>query len=211
MNRPARADRQGGFTLLEMTVSLALLGFLVVGLTQGVRSGTALWGAQSRHLDETANLDAAARLLRELLTGIPAAATSGVGAGAGAAAAIGLKGEESQLAFVGDLPTGVGNMQRADITVLLRSDQLLLRWVPHRHEQSSAPPPVPTETELLQGVEQLQFAYWGQSALDAPAGWSGQWDGPAFPELVRVRLAFAKGDPRRWPDLIAAPQLGPAN
>ena len=42
--------RQTGFTLLEMLVVLVVLGFLMVGLTQGVRAGLALWDAQSRRV-----------------------------------------------------------------------------------------------------------------------------------------------------------------
>jgi prepilin-type N-terminal cleavage/methylation domain-containing protein len=58
--------RQGGFTLLEMLVVVAVLGFLMIGLTQGVRTGLTLWEAQSRRMGETAELDAAARVLRAL-------------------------------------------------------------------------------------------------------------------------------------------------
>jgi prepilin-type N-terminal cleavage/methylation domain-containing protein len=46
--------RQGGFTLLEVLISLVILGFLLVGLTYGLRAGLALWAAQQRHLSETA-------------------------------------------------------------------------------------------------------------------------------------------------------------
>jgi len=51
------------------------------------------------------------------------------------------------------------------------------------------------------------LAYWGSPSPEQPAGWQAQWDGPAIPELIRLRLALAKGDRRRFPDLIAAPQL----
>src|SRR5260370_21035240 len=62
--------RQGGFTLLEMVVVVTVLGFLIIGLTQGVRTGLTLWEAQSRRVGETAELDAATRLLPALLSGI---------------------------------------------------------------------------------------------------------------------------------------------
>ena len=60
---------------------------------------------------------------------------------------------------------------------------------------------------MIAGVARLEFAYWGSTSPDQPAAWQTQWDGPAPPELVRIRLVFAKGDRRRWPDLIAAPVL----
>ncbi len=110
-------SRQAGFTLLEMLVVLVVLGFLMVGLAQGVRAGLALWDAQSRRIGETAELDAAGRTLRTLLSGIGPAPSGGI---AGAASAPELKGTADGLAFVGDLPTGLGTTRRADITLELR-------------------------------------------------------------------------------------------
>ena len=204
MAKHSPLKRQSGFTLLEMLVVLVVLGLLVVGLTQGVRAGVALWNAQSRRLDETAELDAAARILRTLLSGIVPAAGALAPGVAGTAE---IKGGSDTLAFIGDLPTGFGTTQRAEITLELRQQRLVLRWVARRHELSVAPAAAPSETELIRGVDRLELAYWGASAPDRSAGWQPQWDGPAIPELIRLRLVFTKGDRRRWPDLIAAPQL----
>jgi len=195
---------QAGFTLLELLVALIVLGFLVVGLTQGVRAGLAMWGAQTRRVGETGELDAGARVLRTLLSGISVPPSGG--AGRGAAGTTKLEGRPDSLAFVGDLPTGLGTTRRANITLELVEGRLVLRWTPHRHELTTEPEPEPIETELVRGVERLDFAYWGSSSSDQPAGWQAQWDTFNIPGLIRVRLTFAGGDRRRWPDLIAAPQ-----
>jgi general secretion pathway protein J len=199
-----KPSRQSGFTLLELLVALVVLGLLVVGLTQGVRAGLTMWGAQTRRVGETAELDAGARALRMLLGGISAPSAEIVSRGA--AGATKLEGRSDRLAFVGDLPTGLGTTRRANITLELGQERLVLRWTPHRHELTTAPEPEPIETELIRGVAHLDFAYWGSPSADQPAGWQAQWDGFNIPELIRVRLAFAKDDRRRWPDLIAAPQ-----
>jgi general secretion pathway protein J len=205
MARRTEDAGQRGFTLLEMLVALAVLGILVVGLTQGVRTGLTLWNAQARRVADAANLDAAARTVRAILTAMqPPASYSAVA-----------EGETSpdstyyadHLSFVSDLPTGLGGTQRADITLELRRHRLVLRWTPHRHEATSTPPAAPTETELVSAVDRLELAYWGRPSPDASAGWQQQWSGPGLPELIRVRLVFAKGDLRRWPGLIAAPLL----
>jgi general secretion pathway protein J len=196
--------RQGGFTLLEMVVVVTVLGFLIIGLTQGVRTGLTLWEAQSRRVGETAELDAVARILRVLLSGITPPPS--FGPAGGAAGGVDLKGGAASLAFVGDLPTGLGTTQRADITLELSRGRLILRWTPHRHELSTAGAVPPTETELVGNVERLDLAYWGPSPSGQETGWQTQWDGPTIPELIRVRLAFGASDRRRFPDLIAAPQ-----
>jgi general secretion pathway protein J len=197
--------RQAGFTLLEMLVALVVLGFLMIGLTQGVRAGLALWEAQSRRIGETAELDAAARTLRKLLSGI--APPQSAGFATTAASNPEFRGSAESLAFVGDLPTGLGTTRRADITLELNQGRLVLRWIPHRHELSNAPAPEPIETELIRGVDRVDLSYWGSPSPEQPRGWLAQWDGGAIPDLIRLRLAFAKDDRRRFPDLIAAPQL----
>jgi general secretion pathway protein J len=203
MQRAVQPCRQSGFTLLEMLVAITVLALLMVGLSQGVRTGFAFWSAQSHRSGETAELDATARVLRSLLTGIPTRSATA----AAEASAIAFVGHPNQIDFVGDLPTGFGNSRRADITIALRGGRLVLAWTAHRHEQSSAAPPVPAEIELTRSVDKLEFGYWGDPSRTGAAAWLAQWDGPALPELIRVRLGFVKGDTRRWPDLVAAPQL----
>lgn len=205
MTPPSPPHRQSGFTLLEIIVALVVLGFLVVGLTQGVRAGLEMWGAQRRRLADTSDLDAAARVLRNVLTGTPQIAPEGFAKGA--TGQEGVRGTAVRFTFVGDLPTGLGTVRRADIRLELDRHRLVLLWAPHRHEQLAGPPPRPSETELIGAVERLQLAYWGPPAPGQPAQWLAAWHGPGNPPLIRIRLAFKKGDPRRWPDLVAAPRL----
>jgi general secretion pathway protein J len=206
-SRPAVATCRpdGGFSLLEMLVVLIVLGFLMLGLNQGVRTGLGFWTVQSRQIGSTAELDTTTRILRMLLNGLPIAPAAAINPGA-APIALSFAGAADHLTFVGDLPTGLGTTNRADITIELRGGRLVLVWSPHRHELTSTKP-ASNDTELLRGVARLDLAYWGTTAPDSPPGWLAQWDGPAIPQLVRIRLTFAKGDARHWPDMIVAPQL----
>jgi general secretion pathway protein J len=195
-----------GFTLLEVLVALTVLGFLVVGLNQGVRTGLDFWSVQTRRIDQNEDLFTTARLIRNLLTSIPimpAAANGG-----NQPAAIAFDGDADHLTFAGDLPTGLGGSEFANIKLMLREQRLVLLWTSRRPE-FRAEPPAPREVELMRGVDRLQFAYWGRTSTGAGSEWLVRWRGPAPPTLIRMRVKFAKGDSRRWPDLIAAPWLSP--
>lgn len=204
MSEEHTGARQNGFTLLETLVVVIVLGMLVAGLGQGVHAGLSLWGAQQRRLGEVAELDAGARVLRSLLTGIAIPQGQGVG---GPDANAGFKGDAEHVSFVGDLPTGLGTTRRSEITIGLRKGNLVLTWTPHLHEIPLTSLPPPTDTELVSQVARLEIAYWGSTAPDQPAAWLARWEGPAPPQLIRIRLVFGKGDLRRWPVLIAAPVL----
>ena len=206
MTGPSSTARQSGFTLLEMLVTLLVLGMLVIGLYRGVRTGLTVWDAQSRRIAQTADLDAAARTLRLLLTEIPVKPAT-----TGAPEPISIKGDSASLAFVGNLPNGLGATRPADITIALRDHRLILDWQPHLHVKDRQHPAEMSQTALISDVARLEFAYWGvPEAAEAPA-WLGAWDRPQLPALIRVRLGFGPGDNRHWPDLIAAPRLWAPN
>jgi general secretion pathway protein J len=197
--------RQAGFTLLEILIALVVLGLLMVGLIQGVRTGVAIWAAQRQRVAETAELDAAARLLRRLLTGVPQPPANGfASAGPNHAADI---GDAGHFSFVADLPTGLGTTQRDDVTLELADRRLILRWLPHADATARAVATKPMEAELVRHVERLELAYWGSPSPGEPDRWLSRWSSAANPVLLRIRLVFPRKDRRRWPDLIIACRL----
>ncbi len=197
------ADRQRGLTLIEVLVALAVLGLLIVALNGGVRAGLTLWQAQQRHAEGTAELDAAARVLRNLLTRIPTRPM-----GDAEAAGLGLtrfEGSAGGFAFVGALPTGFGATRLARITLAARRRKFVVLWSPYRHEVPMGRPAAPAEAVLVRGIERLTFDYWGAPRPNDPPRWQAWWDALYPPQLIRIRVGFAEGDPRRWPDLLVAP------
>lgn len=196
----------GGFTLLELLVALTVFGFLLVALNYGVRTGLGIWDVQSRHVYKIWDLDATARLFRTLLTRIPTSAAASINPGS-PGVAIAFAGTADKMIFVGELPTGFGADTPADITLELLGKRLVVNWQPHRHELAGSSPR-PTVSEILRGVDRLEFSYWGMPSPTAVApAWLAAWEGPSLPDLIRIRLGFSQNDSRRWPDLIVAPRL----
>jgi prepilin-type N-terminal cleavage/methylation domain-containing protein len=190
-----RTAGDGGFTLLELLVVLAVMGGLVVGLTQGLHFGVHLWDLQRRSLAGVSELDAADRALRGLIEQMDPG---------GRVEMADIDGTAQTLRFTSLLPeaAGAAPTRRAEVMLLVdRLHRLVLRSTASSH---AAPLvlAVPDETVLLSGVDRIEFGY--RSALPA-AGWQADWQNPLPPALVRIHIAFARDDPRTWPDIVAAP------
>jgi len=190
-----RADR--GFTLMEVLVALVVLGILMAGLGQGVRLGLAAWTRQAALVDRTADLDAVDRTLRGLLT----SATSG--------AIHGRKdfvGVVDSVTFDGILPLAVATgSRRAKITLKLDgAHRLMLHWDSALIDPNTNAP-ASGDALVVDHLDRIAFAYW-QTGGEAP-GWRDRWTQVAVPTLIRLRLIFAKGDRRHWPDIIVAPLI----
>ncbi len=182
--------RQAGFTLLEVLVTLVILGFLIAGLSGGVQLGLRAWTSQSRTIEAHDELDAVDRALRNLVTNIePGDPTH----------AAGLAGTAHELALATTLPAAVG-ARIAHVTLLVDAGhRLVLRWSPIEpgRRLDSAPPP--ETVELLTGVASLDISYW----TNTESGWRSRWSAIDAPAFVRLRITFE--DARHWPDIVTAP------
>ncbi len=191
------AQHSVGFTLLEVLVALVVLGFLVVGLTQGVQFGFHAWRMQTRVLAERDDLDAVDRALRRLV----AQADPG-----DAVEHPAFNGGPNKLEFITELPAAADMLatSRVDAALLVnQTHQLILLWTLAPHVERLGPAPPPHATELLRNVDHLELAYWRPAA--AGGEWQMSWTLPYLPTLVRIRIVFRADDTRHWPDIVVAP------
>lgn len=194
----SNSDSSDGFTLLEVLVALVVMGFLLVGLSQGTRFGLRAWDIQARMIDEHGELDAVDRALRRLIQQLdPGTPTTGST----------LAGTARQIVFTSDLPmAAVAATRRADMILAVdAAHRLMLRWTPHMHAVRIGPPPALQDAELLRGVDRLEIGYWRR---DGVGGWLSRWSDRELPALIRIRIVFVEGDARTSPDIVAAPMLG---
>lgn len=200
VRRPQPGEQ--GFTLLEILVALVVFGFLMAGLTQSVQFGLAAWRSQSQMIDNRSELDAVDRALRRLVERIaPGRPVDPPN----------IDGTAARLVFTSDLPAAATALASRHADMALEVDaahRLVLRWTPHLHAVRLGPPPPPETTELLHGVDHVVLSYWTPAG---GGGWRSAWRDRVPPTLIRIQIVFAPGDPRHWPDIVAAPMLGRAD
>lgn len=188
--------RDGGFTLLEVVVALVVLGILLATLSRGTRFGLVAFDRQDRMISTGGRLEAVDHTLRRLVVQLdPGTATDGDT----------VVGARHVLVFRSRLPVGeTGTL--ADLRLSVdEAHHLVLAWLPHRHAKAVTAAPAPHREVLLDDVDALNLDYWGDGA------WHAQWKEVAPPALIRIRIVFPDGDPRRWPDIVEAPARDQAN
>jgi len=194
-----------GFTLVELLVSLAVLGMAAGLLMSGVASGQGLWHrAETRAADGEA-VAAAQMVLRnriEHLVPVPSFD--------GSAPFADVRGTVDSLSFYAppadaDRP---GNLQRYR---LQRDEDGTLTLYAVDSQSSTIEINAPTvkgwrAIRLLDGVAGMELGYFGAAPPDGARRWRNRWqERPQPPELVRIRLVFDPADRRIWPDLIVRP------
>lgn len=188
--------RNSGFTLLETLVALVVLGLLIGGLAGVVHFALQARGAEARLAARGEGLDAVDRTLRGLIIRMDPG---------GFRAAPTLKGGEHAMEFLTELPAGAeqGGIRDAEVGLAVDSaDRLVLAWRLAPHAIALQPPPQ-GRAVLLHDVKEVVISYarpWSEGG-----GWMSEWRAVDLPALVRIRIVFAPGDPRLWPDIVAAP------
>jgi general secretion pathway protein J len=188
--------RRNGFTLLEILVALVVLGFLMVGLSQGVRFGLRAWDTETRLVATRSDLDGVERVLRAVLESADPGEFN---------EPPNFKGDAHKLLFNGRMPTPLPGLPVRDAELGLGVDlrhRLVLRWVPRPHAQRLTKDLVPVDSLLLEGVDHIELKYrrWPSQG----GGWVTEWTQPTLPVQVSLKIEFLKDDRRHWPTLIVA-------
>ena len=193
--------RQEGYSLLELLIALALLSFIAIAITGGIRFGSRAWEASDTNVAAVERMQGAQALLRSLLQrALPRELDPTF--------AVDLdlfRGNAGSLTFTADAPSSFGaeGATRFELRVdgAAGARRLVLQW------QSANVVEAPRRQTLVEGATDITIGY---AALDQNgvlrwvAGWTDQSGAPA---LVMVRAMFPKASKTHWPPLIARTRI----
>ena len=199
--------RQSGFTLIELMVSLVLVGLIVAFLAGAVRTGLLSADMVDKRVERISEVRAAHGLIRRRLeTALPVSWSEQQTVTAA------FEGASESLAFVTVMPPWPGRGGPHLVRLAKEGDTLVInRRITSGDLQSFDFSRDAERTVLVRGVNRVRFAYFGPSARQEEAKWHPTWtQRSGLPRLVRLAIEFADGDRGAWPQLVVPLMIEPA-
>ncbi len=204
------ASLQRGFTLLELLISLTLLGLILVLLFGGLRLSVRSWDSVQQKVDNLNSVRSVEGFLRREMEQIYPYRWKNVPAPRYA-----FVGERHKLYFVAPMPSriGVGGLYAIALEFEQTGNGRRLTWKhvpvgPHMQDFSTVDPVKEmalAETELS-AVEDIWLTYFGRETASAAPRWVDRWDSTVtMPQLIRIQVRFTDGS--EWPEFVVAPLL----
>jgi general secretion pathway protein J len=196
--------RSRGFTLIEVLVALALMAMIATILIVSLQIGGHTWKRVTRATTQLEDIAQAQSILRHQLSALYLYQNS-----PGETSRIpSLVSDGHQLEFSSLAPLArADGIWRYQISLANSTGTLIIR---SRHDRNGGIEPAPldwSEEDLLKSVANLTIQFWLKPE-GAPGRWVDQWvESNALPRLIRVEVAFAPNDPRRWPPLYVEPRV----
>lgn len=208
--RFVRRSFEAGFTLLELLISITLLGFILVLLFGGLRLGVRSWDAVQQKVDILNSVRSIEGFLRrEMEMTYPYRWKGALGQ------PLAFVGERHKISFVSQLPgrIGTGGLYAVSLELEQKIGGQRLVWrhvplMPTMQDFSSLAQgsEMVLASSELNSVDDVWLSYFGSVAENTVPTWLDGWDSKTrLPALIRIQVKFASG--AEWPDFVVAPRL----
>lgn len=201
---------QGGFTLIELVVALAILGTMLVLMYSGLSFALRSWDAGDANGRRTADRRIGENFLRREVTEIfPMRWKDPM------VVRFAFEGGAHRLRFVSSRPAGIALGGLALVGVEVEADEthrtrnLVMRRVMADSDSADFTPLEGSEQRsvLVADVDSVTFSYFGSEGDFTDPRWFDEWTFPSrMPEMVRMRIRTSDGGV--LPDMLMKLMLG---
>jgi general secretion pathway protein J len=188
--------REGGFTLIELVIALALMGVMVLFMYSGLAFGLRGWDAADTNGRRTADRRIAENFLRrEVAELFPMRWKDPL------VLRLAFEGKPDLLRFVSVRPAGISVTGLSLVGVAAEPDpakrtrNLVMRRASPGDEQKDFGPLAQGEaTILFEDIDSVAFEYFGAENDFSDPKWVDDWEWQGrIPQLIRIRVRLADG------------------
>ncbi|EAQ98320.1 prepilin-type N-terminal cleavage/methylation domain-containing protein [Congregibacter litoralis] len=188
--------QEGGFTLVEMMVSVTILSLVMLATVTGLRTLASTQSSLNRVTDRNDEIRSVSSFLRDALeSAVVGSSSGGLTMGGGSAEMTVFEASPTQLMWKTTMMFGESTGGSFVARVAQESDDIVLRWQKMDARGQMGDWNNAAARTLVEGAQEFSVAYRRQ-----PNGlWLSEWDGRGAPGWVRLRIRSAE---RYWPDIV---------
>jgi general secretion pathway protein J len=216
--------QEAGFSLIELLVSLALLGMVAAILASGLSLGQGSWRRSEEKAQASRSMFDAQTALRRLIEnmqplrsgsqGLRSQASGSQGSGSQDLRAVEFRGSADELDGIVPLPPhiGLGGLYRLHLfrNRSARRLDLTLRAYEPRSEAASGDDETGLTT-LTSEIDSLELRYFGKAKGEETPNWRNEWrDQEELPSLISIKVGGEKIGVV-WPELLISPRVKPVD
>lgn len=194
-----RANREAGYSLVELLIVLALLGLISLAIAGGISFGTRVWERAEQEVSGAERANGGHALLRTLLANVYPRKSGE----AGAEQHVAFEGSRDHMTFLVAASAQLGETGIARIALTVERDAGAATLTLSSHAETGGDGD--RKVTLLAGAKEVSFAY--AEIVDGALNWSDVWQSRGtLPALIRVRANLPPGA-SQWPDLVVRPRI----
>lgn len=207
--------------MVELIISMVLLGLISVVMAGSLRFGARVWDAGAERGEWINRTEITQNFLRQHIGQASASRPADEAADEEDAFADEMEqtfsGAPNRLRFVapGPAQAGVAGFSRFELFVSEEgeeADLVLSIGLGEAAETGAADVDSSDARVLIEDIEAAAFRYFGAIEEGREPDWHDEWTDPGrVPSLVALQVSFPEGDRRVWPELVIAPRLGAAS